>query len=295
MLDKNKPVVIALGYFDSVHKGHEKVIKKATDFAKSINAKPVVFTFSDNIRNLINGEDQKYVYSPSERKQVILSLGADEVCFAPAGKGFLKKGKKAFLNWLNAKYDIKAYVCGDDYKFGKFAKGDVNYLKDYAKERGQSVLTVDTYITGGKKLSTTDIKKYLSNGKIEKVNSLISKGFFANGKVFRDRNVATKLGFPTANILYDNQKQALKDGVYACRVEIDGKTYKAICNFGARPTFDLSKKLLEVHILDFNVNIYGKHIKVYFLSFIRDVIKFTSVEELKAQVQKDIEKVKNYD
>lgn len=293
MLDKKQPIVIALGYFDGVHKGHEKVIKSATDFAKSINAKTVVFTFSENIRSLINGEEQKYVYSPLERKEVLLSLGADEVCFSPYGKTFLKKGKKAFLNWLNDRYNIKAYVCGKDYRFGKFAKGDVSCLEEYSIKHNQQLLTVETYLFEGKKLSTSQIKNYLSNGEIEKVNQLLLRGFFLKGKVFSDRKVGRTLGFPTANLLYDNQKQSLKNGVYSCEVEVDGKRYLGISNFGSRPTFELDKTLVEVHIIDKEIKLYGKVITVYFKSFIRDVIRFDTANELKKQIQKDILRVKH--
>ncbi len=293
MLDKKQPVVIALGYFDGVHKGHEKVIKTATDFAKSIKAKTVVFTFSENIRSLLSSEEQKYVYSPLERKEVLLSLGADEVCFAPYGKTFLQKGKKAFLNWLNDKYDIKAYVCGKDYKFGKMARGDVAYLEEYSLKHAQKLLTVETYLVDGEKLSTSQIKNYLSNGQIEKVNSLLLSGFFVKGKVFSDRKIGRKLGFPTANLLYDNQKQTLKNGVYSCEVEVDGKRYQGVCNFGSRPTFELDKTLIEVHVIDKEINLYGKNITVHFKSFIRNVIKFGSEIELKKQIQKDILRVKS--
>ena len=294
-MSDNKKVVIALGYFDGVHKGHQKVIKTQTDFAKKVNAKTVVFTFKSNIRSILSGEEQKYVYSPKEREEVILSLGVNEVLFAPNGKSFLNKGKRAFLNWLNSKYDIKAYVCGEDFRFGRFASGDVEYLKEYAISRGQEVITVDTYLLDGKKLSTTDIKRYLSSGKIEKANAELCKGYFVNGKVFRDRNVGRKLGFPTANILIDEGKQPLKHGVYSCEVRVDGNLYKAICNFGARPTFDLKKTLIEVHVIDHNLDLYGKEIIVYFKSFVRDVIKFDNEKELTLQIQKDIEKVKSND
>ena len=287
-LDK---VVIALGYFDSVHIGHREVIKRAKALAEKLNSKLVVFTFSGNLKAVLGGESEKYIYSTKERETLLSELGADEVFFAPTDLDFLSLGKLAFLNKLNRIFNILGYVCGRDYKFGRFAKGSAIDLEKYAKSKGQQLEVVDFINFENEKVSTSTIKNLLKNGDIEKANLLLGKNFFALGKVFRDRGVGKELGYPTANIKLASQKQALKKGVYAGKVKFLDKEYKAVINVGGRPTFDLSETLIEAHLIDFDGDLYDKTIIVEFEKFIRELVKFASVEQLKEQIERDKEKV----
>lgn len=287
-LDK---VVIALGYFDSVHIGHREVIKRAKALAEKLNSKLVVFTFSGNLKAVLGGESEKYIYSTKERETLLSELGADEVYFAPTDLDFLSLGKLAFLNKLNRIFNISGYVCGRDYKFGRFAKGSAIDLEKYAKSKGQQLEVVDFVNFENEKVSTSTIKKLLKNGEIEKANLLLGKNFFALGKVFRDRGVGKELGYPTANIKLTSQKQALKKGVYAGKVKFLDKEYKAVINVGGRPTFDLSETLIEAHLIDFDGDLYDKTIIVEFEKFIRELVKFASIEQLKEQIERDKEKV----
>lgn len=287
-LDK---VVIALGYFDSVHIGHREVIKRAKALAEKLNSKLVVFTFSGNLKAVLGGESEKYIYSTKERETLLSELGADEVYFAPTDLDFLSLGKLAFLNKLNRIFNILGYVCGRDYKFGRFAKGSAIDLEKYAKSKGQQLEVVDFINFENEKVSTSTIKKLLKNGEIEKANLLLGKNFFALGKVFRDRGVGKELGYPTANIKLTSQKQALKKGVYAGKVKFLDKEYKAVINVGGRPTFDLSETLIEAHLIDFDGDLYDKTIIVEFEKFIRELVKFASIEQLKEQIERDKERV----
>ena len=284
--------VVALGYFDSVHIGHVKVINEAVSYAKSVNAKVVVFTFSGNLRAFFKGETEKQIYTASEKEKIMISLGVSEVFFAPVNKTFLNKGRLAFLNYVNKKYNVCAYVCGEDYAFGKSAKGDVSFLKDYALSKNQSVITVLEEKLNGEKISTSKIKSHLKNGEVEKANELLGRAYSICGKVYKDRGVGKKIGFPTANVKVDVKKQALKNGVYAGKVIVGDKKYSAIINYGARPTFSLSEIILEAHLFGFNGNLYGKNIEVCFDKFIRDVLTFSTKDELISQIEKDVKKAK---
>ena len=288
MLDKQtKPTVIALGYFDSVHLGHQKVIKKAKDIANNGDMSLAIFTFSGNLKGAIGGDD-KCVFLTNERQKFLTSLGADDIYFAQPTKEFLKTDRKDFLDDLNKKYNIAYYVSGDDYTFGAFGKGDAKYLTEYAKSHGQEHIIVDTLSFGEQKISTTLVKQLLAMGNIKGANTLLGREYSISGKVVRDRQVGTKLGFPTANIILDKDKFNLRTGVYAGKVNIDDKEYYAIINYGARPTFDLEQKLMEVHIIDFCGDLYDKEIEVRFLDFIRKIKKFDSIDELKAQLKADL-------
>ena len=293
MLDRlNKPVVLALGYFDSVHRGHRAVIKSATEYALKNKAESVVYTFSGNFKASLGGENVKFVYTDKERAEIYKSLGCDRVVFVCANKKFLSMGRLAFLNMLNRKFNVIGYSCGKDYRFGKDGKGDVNYLLSYAKKRGQTVQALDILTSDSEKISTTLIKTLLSKGEVYKAGELLGRDYSVSGVVVSDRKIGSKLGFPTINIKLDKEKQRLLDGVYAGYVERDGVIYKAIVNYGARPTFGLDEKLVEAHLIGFSGNLYGEDITVYFKKFIRNVNKFKDTDELIRQLNTDLETVK---
>lgn len=287
-----KRAVIALGYFDSVHRGHKKVIERAKEEAEKLGAITVVFTFEGNLKALLGDGKDKVVYTAKEREKFIKNLGADEIYFAPVDFGFLSTGKLAFLNMLNRAYDIVCYVSGEDYRFGKFGKGNVDDIKRYAGEKGQGAIVVETLNDSGEKISTTAIKRFLSKGDIEGANRLLGREYSVDGEVFEDRKVGSTIGFPTVNIKIGKDKHRLKDGVYAGKTEIDGKEYKAIINYGARPTFNLDEKLIEAHIVDFSGVLYGKTLTIRFDRYMRDIVKFNDSLELKKQLQKDLAEVK---
>ena len=288
---EKKRVIIALGYFDCVHKGHVKVINKAIETAKNFGVDTAVFTFNGNLKKAIGKLDEKYIFTPEERKNILLSLGANEVFLAPVTKEFIGKNKIEFLDYLNEIYDILGYVSGDDYTFGR-DRGTVDDLKEYAKTNNQTVEVVDMLLDGDKKIATTDIKEYLKEGDIKKANSQLFVPYFITGKVFKDRGVASKFSLPTANVEQNPEKQPLKEGVYAGFMEIDGKKYKAVINYGNRPTYDLTKKIIEVHAIDFKGDLYEKQIKITFVDYIRKIQKFTDENELFSQIKSDVKKVK---
>ncbi|MBE7083081.1 MAG: riboflavin biosynthesis protein RibF [Clostridiales bacterium] len=288
MSDNKTTAVIALGYFDSVHRGHKKVIQTAKNLADLQGAKTVVFTFKGNLRAKISNKEQKQVFTIRERSEFMYEVGVDEIFFAPTTNTFLSMGKLAFLNFLNKKYNIKGYVCGEDYHFGKFGKGDVNYLKEYAKAKNQTVKIVETENILGERISTTAVKKMLENGDLSNIKEYLGRDYSVSGEVFKDRKVGRKIGFPTVNIKIEKDKQCIKDGVYAGYCIIEGKTYRAVINFGARPTYSLLGKLLEAHIIDYSGDLYGKYMTVYFDKYLREIKKFESEDALKEQLKVDI-------
>ncbi len=292
MLDKVLPTVIALGYFDSVHLGHQRVISQAKAFADANGCSLTVFTFLGNVKDVLMGRKESSVYLPTEREKIIKAFGADEIYFAPITKEFLSLDKKVFLDNLNQKFNIKGYVSGIDYTFGAFGKGNVEYLTEYARANNQKHIVVDTLSIDGQKVSTTLIKQLLENGEIKKANALLGRNYSISGVVKKDRQVGKKLGFPTANVILNNQKFSIKNGVYSGVVEVDKKPYKSIINYGARPTFNLEEKLVEAHLIGFDGNLYGKEIEVQFLDYIRDIKKFDSAEELIEQLNKDTQMTK---
>ena len=286
------PTVVALGYFDSVHAGHRKVIEEAKTLAASLSATVTVFTFEGNLRATLSRRDDKYVYSFAERKAVLAEIGVDNVFSQTADFNFLSMGKLAFLNWLNRKLNIKGYVCGVDYKFGKFGKGGLEDLVKYAESNSQALKIVDTLEMDGRRVSTSRIKTLLAAGDIKGANVLLARPYSFSGVVTHDRGVGAALGFPTANIKVEKNKQLLHEGVYAGHVFLDGKRYDTVINFGSRPTFGGKEIVPEAHIIGFSGDLYGQNITLFFDAYIREVRKFFSEDDLKNQLNDDLEFIK---
>ncbi len=280
--------VIALGYFDSVHKGHQKVIKTAKEYADKNGCSLTVFTFKGNLKAMLSLADDKMVYTHKERQTILKSFGVDDIYFAPTDFNFLSLSKKSFLTKINKKYNIKCYVSGKDYKFGKFGEGNVDFLGEWAKNNAQDQIIVEDCLFGGEKISTTRIKKLLTNGEIEKANELLGREYSITGKVIQDRKVGRNLGFPTLNVHIDNGKHRIKEGVYLGKTVIDKKEYRTILNYGGRPTFDLNVSLVEAHVIDYEGNLYDKEVTLSFCKYMREVKKFSGVEDLKEQLKKDL-------
>jgi riboflavin kinase/FMN adenylyltransferase len=292
MLDKSTKTVLTLGYFDSIHLGHQKVIKSALELASKLDAKVTIVTFSGNLKHALNNENEKVVYTDSEREKLYYSLGVDNVFFAPATKEFLAMDSIEFLNFLNDKFNVVAYCTGSDYKFGNGANGNVLSIGEYADKKGQAQVVVDLVKDGATKISTTGVKALLINGDLEKANMLLARSYSVTGKVFSDRKVGRTLGFPTINIKVSNEQINLFEGVYKGHVYIDDKKYDALINYGRRPTFDMYERLIEAHILSFSGNLYDREVTVYFDKFLRKIYKFSSKEELIDRLNKDLEQVK---
>ena len=289
----DKKTVIALGYFDSVHSGHRRVLERAKSIAEASGAQFAVFTFDKNVKAFFSEQEDKSVYTANERLEILKELGADEVFFAPVTKEFLGMDRKSFLDFLNEKYNISCYVSGADYRFGKKGEGNVEYLKVYAEENGQNSVVVDTVNFAEKKISTTRIKELLRMGNVKSANAMLGRKYSISGIVFNDRGVGRKLGFPTLNIKLQQDKFRLVDGVYKGHVFIEGEFYHALINYGARPTFGLDEKIVEAHLLDFEGDLYGREVRVFFDDFIRNIMKFEKIEELKQQLAFDIKAVRN--
>ncbi len=290
--DKKTPVVIALGFFDSVHLGHRQVIDKAIALAKKLNALPAVFSFREDVRAYF-GYRGGEVYTAQERKKILTSLGVKNFYFAPVSKTFLNKDRRAFLDFLDTKFDIKGYVSGEDYRFGKSGLGDVDFLRAYATEKGREYAVVNAVMAGDEKISSSKIKELLTVGDIKGANALLGSEYFVTGTVFKDRQVGGKLGFPTVNIKISKQKHLLKFGVYAGKVKIGKKTYRAVINYGTRPTFGLDNALIEAHVIDYSGDLYGKTLTVAFSGYMRDIITFSDVDGLKERLTKDVLSVKD--
>ena len=281
--------VLCLGYFDCIHLGHRRLLSSAFDYARKNHFGLSIATFDDNFLSSVGRKD-KEVFLLSERKCIFHSLGIDDIIVFPSEKEFLSKDRTEFCQYINSLH-FKAIFVGSDYKFGKDAAGDALFLKTNCTV---PVFIEDIFLFENKKVSSSDIRQLLKKGDVEKVNRLLSVPYFISGIVSKGRNDGQKMKYPTINLLPEKEKELPSFGVYITETMLDGKKYLSVTNVGSHPTFFDNTINIETHLIDFSDNAYGKKVTVYFEKFIREIKEFSSVEELKKQIAKDIETAKEY-
>lgn len=272
--------VLLFGGFDGLHTGHKKLLETSKKYRLPIG-----------ITTIFGCKNSDAVFTVEERRDIFKNAGFAFVC-ETAFEDIKDFSAETFAKTLKDEYNVKAFVCGTDFRFGKGAKGTPEMLKETSKTE---VEVEEILMLDGEKISSTAVKKCLDSGDVVTANKLLGDNFFLIGEVVLGRQVGRGLGFPTANIAYPQGKFALKKGVYETRVILDGKAYPAITNYGARPTFDNGQVLTETYIDGYTGDLYGKKIKVEFVRFLREVNKFNCAKALRVQLEEDIRRVRNHD
>ena len=277
------PSLVVLGCFDAIHAGHRELFKKAKLQAKINGLDLGVMMFRD-------GKGGKQVYSFEERVAMLSSYNVKFVLVIDYTHEFKQIAPIDFLHAIEDKVNVKAYMSGKDFRFGKGAKGKSSTLKNYAEDEDNGVwyMPVKDVAYEGEKISTTLIKSCLAEGNVAKAAAMLGEKFYVEGQVIEGAHRgADILGFPTINIAYPDWKYPVKHGVYKVQVAAEDQVYSGIANFGSRPTFDDDKELLEVYIKDFDGDLYGKNVKVSFVGYMRSIRKFANPAELAAQLEQD--------
>jgi len=288
---KKSPSAVALGFFDGVHIAHRKIISFAVDYAKKNNLSPIALSFDASPMELLSDCKVKYLTTNEEKENIIKSLGADTE-FLPLSKELLSMEAEVFVKEILVdKYNIKYAVCGYNYRFGKNGNGDTKLLQKLGKHYGFEVRVCDCETLLGESVSSSRIRGLISNGNIESANELLGRNFSLSGIICEGKQLGRKLGFPTANVFFSKHTVMPKNGVYKTLVTVENDTYTAITNTGINPTVGGEELRTETYIPNFNRNIYGKEIKIEFLKFIREEKKFGSIEELKSQIKRDIDRM----
>ena len=286
-LNQKQNLAIDLGYFDGVHIGHRAVIKSAVDFAKKNNTKSAVITFSDHPYCYFKGVCPKYILTREEREKRIASLGVDYL-YELNFEDFAHLTAKEYLNniLINHFHPISIST-GWNHNFGKNKSGNVNFLQEQAIDNNYEYFKIPPQKINNEIISSTKIRKLLNKGDIEKANLMLEQNFSIEGEVVKGNQIGRTIGFRTANLIYPPELIELPYGVYSV-----GTTYgKGIANFGIRPTINGSNAVLEVHILNFDKDIYGEIININFNKMIRTEKKFPSLDELKKQINLDINQI----
>ncbi|MCD6184591.1 MAG: bifunctional riboflavin kinase/FAD synthetase [Deltaproteobacteria bacterium] len=292
---KCKNPVITIGNFDGVHLGHQALLHEVIEKAEKINGTSMAMTFEPHPKRVLKYDCYLPLITLYEQKiELFEKSGIDVLICVPFNKQFASISADDFINNLLLEtIGIKAIIVGKDYTFGKNRVGNINLLKKYALQKGFDVVVSNWIPVSGKcpvRISSTKIRELVLDGKIEEARQLLGRFYQIRGMVVPGRNRGGRLlGCPTANI---NLKDELcpKKGVYAVIVECLNSKYKGVANIGYSPTFTDQKFTVEVHILNFNKDIYKQQIRVNFIKRIRDEKKFSNINELSEQIKKDIHK-----
>ena len=290
--------VIAIGNFDGVHIGHQKVIKEAIRISKK-KIKVGVLTFEPHPKCYFKKEFFFFRLSPFRIKYLLLKeMGVDFMLNIKFNSNLVNLKPKEFIEDILVKnLNVSHVVTGFDFVFGNNQSGNVKTMNSYSKEIGNFLFTeVPEFRVKKLEISSSQIRNYLRNGKLRESNKMLSRNWQIISRVISGKKQARQLGFRTANMKI-NEYCNMSHGVYFVKVEVLNsnfkKTFKGVANYGVKPTFDKNEPLLEVHLFDFNENIYGKKLKVEFIKHIRKEKKFESIEKLKDQIIKDIKIIKN--
>ena len=281
--------VMAFGFFDCIHLGHQKVISEAVRLAKEIGCVSSVFLFRNNIFPLL-GIKKYPIYTFEERVSFIEELGVDNIVFVEADKNYLSLSPQGFLSDLLNRVSLKGFSCGKDFTFGKDGKGDVN---DLISAIGGVYSVSDLLEYKKQKVSTERVKKALNDGDLHVVRACLGRDLSVKREVLPGRKEGAKIGFPTINTPL--LSLPLKEGVYFTSVTVDGKTYRSVTNVGPHPTFDDYSGNIETHLLDFDGDLYGKEVKIDFLSYHRQIKRFNTVSDLIECIRNDVKERRHYD
>jgi len=284
--------VVTIGTYDGIHLGHKKVLKKLTDEAKKENCSSVVITFSPHPRLVLypDQKDLKLIDTEEEKYDKFLKLNIDFLIVIPFDKEFAGISYTSFVeDFLIKKLNIKKFILGKDHRLGKQREGDYTALQKLSEKYGFSVDYVQTLECNGVEISSSKIRKAIISGEIEDANAMMGDFYTLKACVVEGRKIGQQMGFPTANLQNEISDKLIPcKGVYAVRVLHEGALYDGMLNIGINPTVSTDNAIkLEVHIFNFNKNIYGDFLEVMFIKRIRDEIKFSNLTQLKSRIEQD--------
>ena len=283
--------VVGLGNFDGLHLGHQSLINSVTEISKQMNIKSSVILFDTHTNNIIRDKSQDELTSLDDKIKLLKILGIDIVFIVEFSDEFRSLTPEEFIDCvLIESCNIKAVVVGNDYTFGYKARGNVELLKEKAKDN-YTLKIIDDYDINHERVSSSTIRKMIGEGEVSAASKLLGRLYSIKGTVIKGDGRGKKLGYPTANLHLDFNYVVPKDGVYVTLVKIKNENYFSLTSIGNNPTFDGQDNRIEVFIDDFENDIYGESIEVLFLEYIRPMIKFASSEELIDCMNKDFNRL----
>lgn len=286
----NEPMVLVLGFFDGVHKGHQKVIETGRKKADELGIKLAVMTFNQHpsiVFKKIAPHSMKYLTTVKQKANLMAQQGVDYLFVVDFTSGFASLSPQAFVDQYIVNWQAQVVVAGFDYTYGPKEIAAMEHLPLYAKERFE-VITVPKKTLTGEKVSSTRIRQALAAGEMEEVNTMLGYEYVTEGLVVHGDARGRLLGFPTANIQTKSTVRLPKEGVYVTEILIGDTWYPSMGSIGRNDTFEKNRPItVEVNIFDFHEDIYGEHVEVRWLAYLRDQEAYPSVDALVTQLQLD--------
>ncbi len=291
--DGDAPVVLTIGNFDGVHLGHVALLDAVRSTAAPQGAQSALLTFHPHPRCVLDP-----IHSPqslttlAEKQSVLETCGLDRLVVLGFTREVSGWGAEQFCDLLRASFDIRGLVVGHDFALGHKRQGDIAFLREYGRRHGFPVDVVDAARVGEEVVSSSGIRALLADGSVAGAADLLGRSYFMDAVVEHGEEVGRHLGFPTANLSIAPQKCLPASGVYAMWVHVDGAWHAAATNVGYRPTFGGDRLTVEAFLLDFSGNLYGCEVRAVFVDRLREERAYSSVDELVAQITRDVEQVR---
>lgn len=288
--DEDKRSVVTIGTFDGIHLGHQKILSRLIKSSKNKDLNSVVLTFFPHPRIILNKYNEVKMIDTLDEKIIHLNeIGIDSLVIHPFNKNFSLLSANQFIkDFLVDKLKIKHIIIGYDHRFGKGREASVTDLKNYADDYDFTVEEIKAQEIEKITVSSTKIRNSINQGDIKTTEKYLGRSFNLTGKIVKGDGLGKKINYPTANIFIEETYKIIpKDGVYLVETIIEDELFNGMMNIGHRPTIGTNVKSIEVHLFNFNEDIYGKVISIKMISKIRDEKKFSSIEALKEQLVKD--------
>lgn len=278
--------IYALGFFDGVHLGHQALLHSCKAIATEYGCRAGVVTFTHHPESLVLGKSPALINTGEDREAVLKSYGMDAVISLPFDEQLMRTHWSEFLTQL-LEAGAAGFVCGEDFRFGAGGIGTAKKLAAFCQSRELPYQIVPEQTVDGIRVSSSHIRNLLESGDMEQAVAFLGHPHILTAEVISGRGLGHTLGIPTANLALPEGVLLPKPGVYACKAYAESKPYIAVCNIGSRPTVGGHHVTVEPHLLGFDGDLYGKQLTLAFYKYLRPEQKFSSLEELKAQIQKD--------
>lgn len=286
--------VIGLGNFDGLHLGHQSLIKNVVKISRELNIKSSVILFDTHTNNVIRDSSQNELTSLNDKIEILDSLGIDIIFLVEFSDEFRSMSADDFINRILVKScNVKAVVVGNDYTFGYGATGNTDLLRKKSANT-YKLFIIDDYNIDLKRVSSSSIRKMIAEGDVSSASDLLGRYYSIKGRVIRGDGRGKKLGFPTANLNLIYNYVIPQDGVYITIIKIGNKRHFSLTSIGNNPTFDGQAHRIEAYIDNFNDDIYGETIELFFVEYIRPMIKFKSYEELIERMNLDLVELNSF-
>lgn len=282
---------LTIGSFDGIHIGHQAIIQQMKVVSAKNNAPVVVLTFYPHPSVVLRGRRPTfYINTPDEKATQLAKIGVDYVITQHFDLALSKINAGDFLDWISKRLHFRGLWAGENFALGHQREGNIPYLREVSKARGFELNIVEPILDGGEIVSSTRVREALRAGDVSRVARYLGRYFVIPGKVVKGVGRGKELGIPTANLEIWDERAYPGVGVYACRAKVNGKDFTAVANIGVRPTFDdvLTEPIIEAHLLDFEGDLYGEEIALLFVERLRDERRFSGVDELLLQIERDI-------